>query len=104
MHYAVIKHLKAPVCHIVLSLLLVVIIDSAGVPDRTRAKIVLTELVKLIEIKRVWVDGGYSGPKLVNLALTVCRIILEVVKRPVKKFKIVKCRWIEGAHIQLDKV
>ncbi len=39
-------------------------------------------------------DGGYTGPKLANWALTVCRIIIEVVKRPVKKFKIVKWRWI----------
>ena len=91
------KRIKGRKRHIavdVLGLLLVVIVHSAGIQDRAGSKLVLGELAKWFEIKRVWVDGGYTGPKLANWALTVCRIIIEVVKRPVKKFKIVKWRWI----------
>ena len=43
---------------------------------------------------KVWADGGYTGSKLQNWFLAICQCILEIVKRPRKKFQIVKWRWI----------
>ena len=78
----------------VLGLLLVIIVHSAGIQDRQGARLVLAQLGKWFEIKKVWADGGYTGSKLATWALELCQIIVEVVKRPVKKFQIVKWRWI----------
>ncbi|KTD06636.1 Transposase DDE domain [Legionella hackeliae] len=45
-------------------------------------------------IKLIWADGGYTGNKLIDWALSFFDIVSTVVKRPRKIFKIVKFRWI----------
>jgi len=45
-------------------------------------------------ILKGWVDGGYSGEKLKSWFFNICNCILEIVKRPRKRFQIVKWRWI----------
>ena len=50
-------------------------------------------LAKFPTIKKVWADGGYTG-KIIDWLKDKWNCILEVVKRPRKKFQIVKWRWI----------
>ena len=45
-------------------------------------------------ITLIWADGGYTGTKLIDWALSLFNIVWTVVKRPRKIFKIVKFRWI----------
>jgi putative transposase len=78
----------------VLGLLICVVVHSAGIQDRHGAQIVLENAVmKYPSLIRFWADGGYAG-KLVNWVATAINRILEIVKRPRKKFQIVKWRWI----------
>lgn len=78
----------------VLGLLIYCNVHSAGIQDRAGAKDVLSEAVKKYPtILKIWADGGYTG-KLVKWVETSINIILEIVKRPRKKFQIVRWRWI----------
>ena len=77
-----------------LGLILVVIVHSAGIQDREGAKLVCQKLADNFSIKRIWADGGYTGSTLKNWVLSICSAVLEIVKRPRKKFQIVKWRWI----------
>ena len=92
------KKLKGRKRHIavdVLGLLLTVVVHSAGIQDRAGAKLVVNQLLKDFPgIKKIWADGGYTGSKLYNWIFTLFNCVLEIVKRPRKKFQIVKWRWI----------
>ena len=79
----------------VLGLLLAVIVHSAAIDERSGAKLLMQRVKQWFPtILRVWADGGYTGNTLQNWFLSVCQCILEIVKRPRKKFQIVKWRWI----------
>ena len=79
----------------VMGWLLVVMVHSAGLQDRQGAKGVLALLnPRFPGLQRVWADGGYSGHKLADWLFKLCQCVLEIVKRPRKRFQIVKWRWI----------
>lgn len=81
----------------VLGLVMVAIVTSAAVQERDGAKMIfgsLTERCK--QLKLIWVDGGFSGPKLMNWVLECFNILLQTVKRSddVKGFKLLPHRWV----------
>jgi len=92
------KKIKGRKRHIVvdvLGLLLTVLVHSAGIQDRAGARLVIKRLMLVFgTIKIIWADGGYTGSKLRNWAVSLFNLVLTVVKRPRKIFKIVKFRWI----------
>jgi len=92
------KKIKGRKRHIavdILGLLLVVVVHSAGVQDRAGAKLVVRKLMQhFTTLKITFADGGYTGDKLKNWFKEVGNMILQIVKRPRKVFKIVKFRWI----------
>jgi putative transposase len=78
----------------VLGLLLCVVVHSAGIQDRNAAPMVLRKaLLFCPSILLFWADGGYAG-KLVTWVLAVLSRVLEIIKRPQKKFKVLQWRWI----------
>lgn len=92
------KKIKGRKRHIavdVLGLILCVVVGSAGISDRAGAKLLTTKLFSIFStIKIIWADGGYSGNPLMNWIQKLSNCILEIVKRPRKKFQIVKWCWI----------
>lgn len=79
----------------VLGLLLAVIVHSAAIDERSGAKLLMQRVRQWFPtILKVWADGGYTGNTLQSWFLSACQCILEIVKRPRKKFQIVKWRWI----------
>jgi putative transposase len=92
------KKIKGRKRHIavdVLGLLLVVVVHSAHIQDRAGAQLVVTALLHHFStIKIMFADGGYTGHALMNWCLKVANIVLTIIKRPRKKFQIVKFRWI----------
>lgn len=80
-----------------LGLLLVVFVTAASVQDRDAAFFLLQRLRLLhSKITLVWADGGYDYGKLVNGALKILKIAVQVVKRSddVKGFKVLPRRWV----------
>ena len=92
------KKIKGRKRHIavdVLGLLLPVIVHSAAIDERSGTKMLMLRVKQWFPTTvKVWADGGYTGSKLQNWFLAICQCILEIVKRPRKKFQIVKWRWI----------
>lgn len=79
----------------VLGLVLAVVVHSAGIDERSGAKLLMRRLsVWFPGILKVWADGGYSGNPLKEWFFSLFRCVLEIVKRPRKRFQIVKWRWI----------
>ena len=77
----------------VLGLLLAVVVHSAAIDERSGAKLLMQRVKQWFStLLKVWADGGYTGNLLQNWFLSVCKCILEIVKRPRKKFQIVKWR------------
>jgi len=71
------------------------IVHSASVQDRDGIKTVFQTLeICVSTLKRVWVDQGYSGEKIANYIKTSYRIVLDVVKRDGKGFKVLPRRWV----------
>lgn len=81
-----------------LGLLLVVVVTAASVQDRDGAQTLLARLTGACKkLRRVWVDGGYRGPKLALwLAAHLPRLTLQVVLRPeeCKGFVLLPRRWV----------
>lgn len=79
----------------VLGFLLAVVVHSAAIDERRGAKLLMQRVRQwFLALLKVWADGGYTGNALQDWFLSVCQCILEIVKRPRKKFQIVKWRWI----------
>ena len=79
----------------VLGLPLSLLVHSASIDSRSSAKLLTAQVMLYFpSILKVWADGGYSGEKLKNWFKRICNCILEIVKRPRKRFQIVKWRWI----------
>ena len=91
------KKIKGRKRHIavdVLGLLISIVIHSAAITDRDGAKFVIEHALKTYPtIQIFWADGGYTG-KLIDWVLSTWQRILEIIKRPRGKFKIVQWRWI----------
>ena len=80
----------------VLGLLLVLHVQSADVQDRLGAQQVLETLARVVPtVRKLWADGGYSGPLVKGYAAAAgCEV--EIVSRPpdAKGFVLVKRRWV----------
>ena len=78
----------------VLGLIADIVVHKASVQDRDGAKEVLPKATaKYPSFIKYVGDGGYAG-KLLDWVLQHTNRTLEIVKRPRKKFQIVKWRWI----------
>ena len=79
----------------VLGLLLMIVVHSAKIDERRGAKLLMGRVFAWFPgLLKVWADGGYTGNKLKLWFWTACQCVLEIVKRPRKRFQIVKWRWI----------
>jgi transposase len=79
-----------------LGLLIVVMVTTAAVQDRDGGRRVLDRAkIDMPSLAQVWADGGYAG-KLVGFAQTVCRIVVEIVKKPAGQstFQVLPRRWV----------
>lgn len=80
-----------------IGLVMVAIVTSAAVQERDGAKMIFESLTTCCKnLKLIWVDGGFSGAKLMNWVCDRCNIILQTVKRSdnVKGFKLLPRRWV----------
>lgn len=78
-----------------LGLLIFTVVHTAKDQDRKRAPDVLRKAkTKFPTLLKVWADAGYTGRKLIDWVTDILRMSLEIVKRPRKKFQVVKWRWI----------
>ena len=79
----------------VVELVLAVVVHSAGIDERRGAKLLMAQVMLWFPgLLKVWADGGYSGAPLKIWFLSIFQCVLEIVKRPRKKFQVVKWRWI----------
>jgi len=70
-------------------------VHSANITDRNGAKILLSLMALLFsKIVIIFADGGYSGTPLKDWVMSCFGWVLKIMKRPRKKFQIVKFRWI----------
>jgi putative transposase len=79
-----------------LGLLLMVVVHAANVQDRDGARLVLERAKgRFPRLQLIWADGGYTG-KLVEWVKSVCRWVLEIVKRSDdgKGFQVLPRRWV----------
>lgn len=68
-------------------------VHSANIPEREGAKLLLPLLAAwFMNIMIIFADGGYSGEPMQNWAMVMYYWIFKVIKRPRKKFQIVKFR------------
>lgn len=81
-----------------LGLVLGVLVTAANVPERAGAQSLLGRvLIWFTWLRRMWVDGGYSGPDFSAWVKTIHpKLEVEVVKRSddVSGFKVLPKRWI----------
>jgi transposase len=79
-----------------LGLLIVVMVTTAAVQDRDGGRRVLDKAkTAMPSLAHVWADGGYAG-KLVGFAHAVCRIVVEIVRKPAGQntFQVLPRRWV----------
>lgn len=80
-----------------LGLLLVVVVTAACLPEREGAKLVFQRLTGACKkLRRIWVDGGYRGPSLLDWVTQHCRFCLQLVLRSdeQKGFVLLPRRWV----------
>lgn len=92
------KKIKGRKRHIVvdiLGLLLGVSVTSADVQDREASKsLIKATKTRFPTLEIIFADGGYTGEKLSSWFKITVNLILKIIKRPRKKFQVVKFRWI----------
>jgi putative transposase len=79
-----------------LGLLIMVLVTSAGLPDRDGATQVFAATAgRLPRLRRVWADQSYAG-MLVEWVHLVFAFVLEIVRRPKQQrgFQVLPKRWI----------
>ncbi|MCF6778012.1 IS5 family transposase [Thiotrichales bacterium 19X7-9] len=70
-------------------------VHSASIPERDGAKLLLPILAAwFMNILIIFADGGYSGEPIKQWAMAMFYWIFKVIKRPRKRFQIVKFRWV----------
>jgi len=75
-------------------LILKLVVTHAGLQDRDGAMLLLDKIRNLYpKLQHIWVDSAYAGV-LVKWALDCCGIVLDVVKRVGRGFKILPRRWV----------
>ncbi len=81
-----------------LGLVLSVLVTAASVPERLGAQTLLQEaLGPFAWLKRLWVDGGYSGPEFAQWVRDLRpKLEVEVVKRSddIQGFTVLPHRWV----------
>ena len=82
-----------------LGLILVVFVTAANFSERTGLKHLLLDWFsgKVRRLRKIWVDGGYSGEPLqlwVGILKKTWKVVLEVVEKEGKGFNLVKRRWV----------
>jgi putative transposase len=82
-----------------LGLILAVVVTAANVSDQKGFKALLTDYFTagVRRLRKLWVDGGYSGLPLAAWVLGLKRthkVRLEVVEREGQGFHLVKRRWV----------
>jgi putative transposase len=80
-----------------LGLLLVVVVTAASVPEREGAKLLFRRLTGACKkLRRIWLDGGYRGPSLLEWVADHCRFCLQIVMRAddQKGFAVLPRRWV----------
>lgn len=80
-----------------LGLLMVVVVTSASVQERDGAKLIFAELTgSCKKLRRIWVDGGYRGPNLMEWVAQRFHIVIQAVLRSddVKGFQLLPRRWV----------
>ena len=93
------KKIKGRKRHILvdtMGLLLMVVVHAANIQDRDGAKLVLSRVKgRFPRLQLIWADGGYAG-QLVDWVQTVCRMMLDIVKRPkgTEGFQVLPRRWV----------
>ena len=99
--YDAAKQIKGRKRHLLvdtLGLVLGVLVTAANIPERKGAQDLLSRvLVWFTWLRRMWVDGGYSGPDFAAWVKTIRpKLEVEVVKRSddVSGFKVLPKRWI----------
>jgi putative transposase len=76
---------------------MVVVVTAASVQERDGAKLIFQAFTgSCKKIRRIWVDGGYRGPKLIEWIAQRFPIVLHAVLRSddVKGFKLLPRRWV----------
>lgn len=70
-------------------------VHAANISERAGAKLLLRILSAwFCFLSVIFADGGYSGPAIAEWVMKECFLKFEIIKRPRKKFQIVKFRWV----------
>jgi putative transposase len=82
-----------------LGILLVVVVTSANTSDKKGVKELLKHYFAngVNRLRKIWVDGGYSGAPLQEWASGLkktFKLVLELVEKQGKGFNVVKRRWV----------
>jgi putative transposase len=80
-----------------LGLILVVVVTAASVQDRDGAKLIFQAFTgSCKKLRRIWVDGGYSGQPLMNWVAERFHIVLQTILRSddAKGFQLLPRRWV----------
>ena len=75
--------------------LLAVQVHAANISERAGAKLLIPLLsAGCTCLSVIFADAGYSGQATIDWVMKECFLKFEVIKRPRKKFQIVKFRWV----------
>ena len=78
-----------------LGMLLICVVHAANISDQSGAKLLLPTLFSWFSnIKIIFADGGYTGNPLRDWVMSCFNWVLKIIKRPHKKFQVVKFRWV----------
>ncbi len=80
-----------------LGLIMIVVVTAASVQERDGAKLIFNSFTgSCKKLRRIWVDGGYRGPKMATWVAQRFHIVLQVILRTddTKGFKLLPRRWV----------
>ena len=80
-----------------LGLILVVVVTAASVQERDGAKLIFKAFTgSCKKLRRIWVDGGYRGAKLMGWVAQRFHIVLQTILRSddTKGFQLLPRRWV----------
>ena len=83
--YDVYKHIQGRKRHLLvdtLGLIMVVVVTAASIPEREGAKLIFKAFTgSCKKMRRIWVDGGYSGNPLIGMVAKRFHIVLQTILR-----------------------